>query len=205
MSSDHKSTKKGNTKQTFNEKHPMISWALLATFMTVVLSSLFSFFSETVLTNTSILISCIIAIVFVLLNVITDTLGVSVTACEKVPFLAMASNKVKGAKEALILIDNADKISNICSDIIGDICGIMSGAVGANIVTQILILNSGSMNAIFVSVLISTSIAAITVFFKAIGKYLATRYYTQIVLFTSKILRVFVKDKKRRKKKKKSK
>ncbi|MBQ7308142.1 MAG: hypothetical protein IJW82_06420 [Clostridia bacterium] len=202
MSSDHRSAKKPDKKLSFNEKHPMLSWALLATFMTVVLSSLFSFLSETVLTNTSIIISCVIAIVFVLLNVITDTLGVSVTACEKTPFLAMASNKIKGAKEALILIDNADKISNICSDIIGDICGIMSGAVGANIVTQILLLNNGSMNSIIVSVLISTSIAAITVFFKAIGKYLATRYYTQIVLFTSKVLSIFIKKKRRKKKKK---
>lgn len=186
-------------KEKFSVRHPMLSWALIATSMTIVLSSLFSFLSETVLLETSIIVSFIIAIIFILLNVVTDTLGVSVTACDKVPFLAMASKKIKGAKEALVLIDNADKISNICSDIIGDICGIMSGAVGANIVTQILILNNGSLNSILISVVISTAIAAVTVFFKAIGKYLATRYYEAIVLFSSKILKIFIKKKRKRK------
>lgn len=210
MSSDYNQNSKDNgetkkERKSFSERYPMLSWALIATLMTIILSSAFSFLSETVLVDTSIVISIIIAIIFILLNVITDTLGVSVTSCQKVPFLAMASKKIKGAKEALVLIDNADKISNICSDIIGDICGIMSGAVGVNIVSNILILNGGSLNSILVSVLISTTIAAVTVFFKAIGKYLATRYYTQIVLFSSKALKIFIKKKRKRKHNKKNK
>ena len=206
--SDYDPNSKEDGKR-FSEKHPMLSWALIATLMTIVLSSTFSFLSETVLVDTNIYISIIIALIFILLNVITDTLGVSVTACEKVPFVSMASKKIKGAREALILIDNADKISNICSDIIGDICGIMSGAVGANIVTQILVANGGNLNSILISVVISTLVAAVTVFFKAIGKYLATRYYNEIVLFaSSKLLGIFLrkgKNKKKNKKKKKTK
>lgn len=184
-------TKKQSIFKRFKNAHPMMSWAILATLLTIVLSSTFSFLSETLLSNAGITISMIIAIFFILLNVLTDTLGVAVTAATLPPFLSMASRKVPGAHESIKLIKNADKISNICSDIIGDICGIMSGAVGANMVVTILSLNNFSINAIFLSILISTAIAGFTVFLKAIGKYLACNNYTQIVLFTGKVIKFF--------------
>ena len=49
----------------------------------------------------------------------------------------MAAHKEKGAKEALKLLRNADRVSSVCNDVVGDICGIVSGATGAVIVARL--------------------------------------------------------------------
>ena len=43
---------------------------------------------------------------------------------------AMSSKKIKGAKKAVSFKKNADKVSSFCNDVIGDICGIISGSAG---------------------------------------------------------------------------
>ena len=53
--------------------------------------------------------------------------GMAVQVADIKVFNAMAAKKVKGAKIALIMIKNAPKLSTICNDVIGDICGIISG------------------------------------------------------------------------------
>ena len=45
----------------------------------------------------------------------------------------MASRKVKGASVAVKLKKSADKTSSFCCDVIGDICGVISGAAGTTI------------------------------------------------------------------------
>ena len=64
-------------------------------------------------------------------------LGVAVAASALEPFVAMASKRVKGSREAISLVKNAEKVSSFASDVVGDICGILSGAVGAALVIKI--------------------------------------------------------------------
>ncbi|WDC83794.1 hypothetical protein PL321_14940 [Caloramator sp. mosi_1] len=78
----------------------------------------------------------LISIIFV--GIIFDIIGVAVTAAEEAPFHSLASRKVKGAKTAVKLIRNADKVSNFCNDVIGDICGVVSGAAGAIIISKLI-------------------------------------------------------------------
>ena len=173
-------------KEKFKSNNILIDWAIKATAITLFLSVTFSLFSQFILTKTGTIASIIMLIIFIFLNCLTDTIGVSVASCNLEPFLAMVTKKEKGAKECLNLIKNADKISNICSDIIGDICGILCGAIGTTLAINI------SKN-IFIIVLISSFVSALTVFFKAIGKNLAVNNSINIVILTGRFLSLFSK------------
>ena len=165
----------------------MLDWAIKATFITLVLSFTFSFLGQFILSKMGIIISIVVLLIFVLINCITDTIGMSVASCDLEPFLSMVSRKEKGGIECINLVKNADKISNICSDIIGDICGILSGAIGTSIAIII------SKDNLLVAVLVSSFVSGITVFFKAIGKNLAVNYATNIVIKTGKFIALFKK------------
>ena len=124
---------------------------------------------------------------------IFDMLGVAVTAAELEPFVAMSSKKIRGAKTAIILVKNNAKISSVFCDIIGDICGILSGAVGTSILAYIVV--QGSLLQILVASLISAIIAGLTVFLKSIGKKIAIKNSTKIILILAKFLSVFKREK----------
>lgn len=53
------------------------------------------------------------------------------------PFHSMAAHREKGAKEALMLLRSASRVSSVCNDVVGDICGIVSGSTAAVIVTRL--------------------------------------------------------------------
>ena len=106
-------------------------WVFIVTILAFVISIVMTLFSTIVLENVGLTIAVLITLLFIFLGIIFDIIGVAVTAAVEVPFRAMAAKKVKGAKESIILINNADKVSSIIADILGDICGILSGAAGA--------------------------------------------------------------------------
>ena len=165
----------------------MLNWAIKATFITLLLSFSFSFLGQFVLSKMGIIISIIVLLIFILVNCITDTIGISVASCNLEPFLSMVSRKEKGGIECINLVKNADKISNICSDIIGDICGILSGAIGTSIAIII------SKDNLLIAVLVSSFVSGLTVFFKAIGKNLAINNSVDIVIKTGKFIAFFKK------------
>lgn len=49
----------------------------------------------------------------------------------------MASEKVTGAREAIVIVRNADRFATFCNDVIGDISGIISGAASTLVVIQL--------------------------------------------------------------------
>ena len=83
------------------------------------------------------LLALLILALFIGLGILFDIIGVAVTAADPRPFHSMAAHKEKGAKEALKLLRNADRVSSVCNDVVGDICGIVSGATGAVIVARL--------------------------------------------------------------------
>ena len=103
--------------------------------------------------------------------------GTAVASCDIQPFLSMSARKVKGAKTAVKLVKNAEKVSSVCADIIGDICGIISGACGAAIVIK----QFADGTSIIISVLFSAFIAALTVFGKSLGKSYAMTNSNKII------------------------
>lgn len=170
-------------------------WPVKILILSVFLSLGFSIISELVLSNANIVISIIVILIFICINILLDMIGLAVASSSVEPFTAMASRKVKGSKQAIILNKNADRVSSICSDVIGDICGILAGAAGASIVTKIAITSTGFMP-ILISSLVSAIIAGLTIYGKASLKRYAIDHANDITLKLAKILNIFTrKDK----------
>ena len=142
------------------------------------------------LTGANLFVAIIVIIIFMIVSVITDIIGVAVTAATEVPFRAMAAKKVKGAKESIILINNADKVASIIADILGDICSILSGAAGAVVTAKFVDGMVSETNIVLVASLVSAVIAGIIIFGKAMGKRVALDRCDNIVLILGKLLYV---------------
>ncbi|MFQ6752364.1 MAG: hypothetical protein ACLRFL_02215 [Clostridia bacterium] len=166
-------------------------WPIIVLVLAFVLSFSFSILSEVALNNASIIIAVIVIFVFVILSILFDMVGLAVASCSLEPFTAMAARKVKGSKQAISLIKNADKVSSVCNDVIGDICGILSGAAGATIVAQIAIASNGGMVEVLIASLVSAIIAALTIWGKASFKRLAINHCTGITLGLAKVINFF--------------
>ena len=113
------------------------TWPIIVTILAFFISLLFSFISESIMPSVPILIGIIILITFILIGIIFDMIGVAVTSSNEEPLHAMSSKKIKGAKKAVSFKKNADKVSSFCNDVIGDICGIISGSAGVAVATSL--------------------------------------------------------------------
>lgn len=161
-----------------------IKWILLITSLTFVISMIFSYLSETILKKSNIVIELLVLLTVILIGIIFDMIGVAVTTCAEYPFHAMASRKIKGAKTAIKLIKNKDKVSSFCNDVIGDICGIVSGTAGVIIATSI------AKDSIICSLLVTATISSLTIGGKALGKKVAVNKSENITRMVSKILSI---------------
>ena len=101
----------------------------------------------------------------------------------------MAARKVPGSLESIQLLRNAERVSSICNDVIGDICGVVSGSASAIIAAQILQNFQFSWPDV-VQLLMSALVAGLTVGGKAIGKTFAINSCTDIVSGVGRILYV---------------
>ena len=132
---------------------------------------------------------------FILIGVLFDIIGLAVTTTDIAPFNSMAARKERGGKKAVNLIKNADRVSSFCNDIIGDICGVVSGATAAAIAIKIVAI-AGIANGIWVNLLICGAVSALTVSFKAIGKAAGLNYGRKIVYAVALVLSIFDKESK---------
>ena len=94
------------------------------------------------------------------------------------------------AEDALRLIRNAGRVSSFCNDVIGDICGVISGSAAAVISARVLLL-SKSGSEIFITLLLSAVVSGMTVGGKACGKSLAMNSSTAVVRTAAKVLCFF--------------
>ena len=156
-----------------NKKNSGARWTFIVTILSFVLTVVFSFLAEMVTQAASLSLSVMIILVLIIISIIADIIGTAVTVCDAAPLVAMSSRKVKGAKSALRLIHNSDKVASVCCDVIGDICGIVTGAASAAIVLLILLSTGNDGMRIWVSVLMSAAIACLTIGGKAFGKKIA--------------------------------
>src|SRR5699024_10529628 len=101
------------------------------------LAAIFSVVSSSILNQVMWVLGLVIVFIIVLIGIMFDVLGIASTAGREAPFHAMASEKISGAKEAIIIIRNADKFSSFCNDLIGDISGIVSGTATVVVIIQI--------------------------------------------------------------------
>ena len=164
---------------------PDYQWIVMIFAMTMVISAVMSFASSQLLDGAGMALSFIILICIVLIGIIFDVIGVAVTTADETPFHAMASRKVPEARDALRLIRNANRVSSFCNDVIGDICGVISGSASAVIAARV----GGTQ--MIVDLLMSAFVAALTVGGKAFGKTFAISESTRIVQMTARVLCFF--------------
>ena len=107
------------------------NWIVKAFLMTFFIALIFNGVSNLIIDNCNYIALIVLSIVFILIGILFDIIGTSILTAEEATFHAKSSRKIKGSKESIYLIRNASKISSICNDVIGDICGIVSGSVGA--------------------------------------------------------------------------
>lgn len=164
-------------------------WALQVFLLAVVLSALLSFFSSTALEGTGYIVAALVLAVFIGLGIVFDMIGVAATSGTEKEFHSMAAHKVRGAREAVWMVRNAEKVSSICNDVVGDICGIISGATGALIVTHITAGTDGATK-VLVSLLITGLISAGTIGGKAAGKGIAVAASGKVLALCGRVLSV---------------
>ncbi|NMB01846.1 MAG: hypothetical protein GX971_10120 [Firmicutes bacterium] len=160
---------------------------LTLTLITFTLSVVLNLGSNSVLSVVPLTFSLVLLLFIILIGVLFDIVGVSATAGEEAPFHAMASNKVPGAKQAIWLVRNADQVSTFCNDVIGDVAGTLSGAVGVAIVFQLSAYSAG-LGGTLANTLMVALIAALTVGGKAMGKNFAISNSTTILIVVGRLI-----------------
>lgn len=168
-------------------------WILKAFLMTFFIALIFSTASNLIVDNCNIIILIIVSFIFILIGIVFDIIGTAVLTANESTFHAKSSKKIKGSKEGVNLIKNSSTIASICNDVIGDICGIVSGSMGA--VIAIHLTSITKMNLVLLSLLISSLISSLTVGGKAIGKKYATKNSDDIIFVVAKLICVFKKEK----------
>lgn len=172
-------------------------WPIKAMIITLFLSFAVNAGSELVLTGAQWWLASLLTLIILVLGVTFDMIGTASTSCDVEPFLAMASRKVKGAKTAVKLSKNSHIVSSVCCDIVGDICGIVSGVCAAAIFMSLANSFSDNLNEIanfFVKVGISAIVSTATITLKAVGKNFAVINGNNIIFGVAKFLSVFHKE-----------
>jgi CBS domain containing-hemolysin-like protein len=187
-----KYSKKVSKKPVKDKKLVDTKWIAIISTVTFIITLIFSFIGETIIPNAYIVISFFLLIFFIFLGIIFDIIGVSITVADIKTFNSMASKKVKGASLAVKFIRNANKASSFFNDVIGDICGIVSGSTGITI--AIIISERLGINLLIITLLMTSIISTITIGGKAIGKTIAINKSDKILYSFVKILSIFYKE-----------
>lgn len=187
-----KYSKKVNKKPIKDKKKVDIKWVFLISIISFIVSLIFSLIGETIIPNAHFIVSIILIFSFIWLGIIFDMIGIAVTVADVSTFNSMATKKVKGANLGVKLIKNASKVSSFCNDVIGDICGIISGSTGISI--AIIVSEKFSFPLLLMTILITAFVAAFTIGGKAIGKSYAINNSNVILFRFVKILSVFYRE-----------
>ena len=168
------------------------SWIIIVFILTFLLSLLFSLITNIVSYQFGIIATSVAIVLVISVGILFDLIGAGCLSANEATFHAMSSQKVKGAKTAIYLIKNSDKVSSICNDIVGDICGIVSGGLGA--VLAINIATFTNNNAAYITMIVAAIISSLTVGGKAIFKNIAINHADKIIFNVAKVVSIFKKQ-----------
>ena len=167
-------------------------WLIKIIILSFIISVFFSFISEMTIPKFNIVIGIIICLLFILIGIIFDMIGVSVTASDESIFNSMASKKIRGAKLAVKFKKKADKVSSFCNDVVGDICGIISGSAGAVIALRLSV--NLNIDPLLTTLLVTGLISALTIGGKALVKTRAIKNSNKILYRFTYFLSLFYKS-----------
>ena len=191
MDSDSgKPKKKSKPKQKQNSGTVNIRWIATISIASFFLSVIMSYTSNQALEHVGNLIAFVILFAFIALGILFDVIGVAATVSTEKRFHSMAARKVSGAKQAIWITRNAEKVGSFCNDVVGDISGIISGATSAVIITH-WTKNGTDLRSIVLSLVITGCVSSLTIGGKAIGKTIGISRSEDIVFMVGRLLAVF--------------
>ena len=187
--------KKPDKAHSDKKKKKRNLWPVKALAISLLLAFAVNALSSYTLSDTQLWVAVVVTVLILVLGVVFDMIGTAATSCDVGPFLAMASRKVKGGKTAVKLAKKRDVVSSVCCDIVGDICGIVSGVCAATIAANRIFGAEaiGSTGNFWVSVAIYAVISMATITLKAVGKGLAVKKANSIIYGVAKVLSIFSK------------
>ena len=182
-------TDKQKKKSPQKPKAVNTAWVSLITVISFALSVVMSYISNEALASAGTILSFAVLLLFIALGIVFDMIGVASTSATEKEFHSMAAHRVCGAREAVWMVRNAEKVSSICNDVVGDICGIVSGATGAVIVAR---LQKGlDLESVLISVGVTALISGATIGGKALGKPFAMNQSKRVVHLAGRFLHLF--------------
>ena len=183
------STERSEKTKLFDFKY-VIKISLLTFFISVILS----YISNTTLSASNVIIALIIIIIIVFIGILSDMVGVAVISANIKSFHSMAAKKIRGAKIGSELIKNADKVSNITNDVMGDICGIVSGAASVVLSGKLILFTENIYLKIILPLIITAIVASVTIGGKGLGKSIAIRFCDKIIMIVARLISFFKKE-----------
>lgn len=178
-------------KEKIKKEYVDVKWIIKIVVVAFVISFLLSFVSQMTIPNLNVFFGILITLVFIFIGILFDIVGVAVNSADEKVFHSMNSRQVNGSKVAVKFKKNADKVSSFCNDVIGDICGIISGAAATTIALGIA--EALNANVFFVSLTVSALVAALTIGGKAVGKSFAMNKSDIILYQFAKVVSIFYK------------
>ena len=184
------SESKKQKKQRKNKPKNTVNWlwAFKVALISITISVLMTLLSNEVLEKLNLVAAFVILFIFVLINIFFDIVAIAITTADIKPFVSMSARRLKAGAMGVYLIKNAEKMTNICADVIGDIAGVVSGATGTAIIVKLF---TDPNSEFFGNLVITSLIAGITVGGKALGKSIGMNYSYNIVYGAAKVLSVF--------------
>lgn len=160
------------------------NWIYKVFLCTFLLSIIFSTITNLVAYHSGLVIVFINLLVVIGVGILFDMIGTASLTANETVFHAMSSQKIKGSKETINLLKNKSQVSNLCNDVIGDVCGIVSGGLGAVLAISISTMYKGNIT--IISVIVAAFISALTVGGKAIFKTIAIKKANKIIFMVGR-------------------
>ncbi len=139
----------------------------------------------------SLILAFALLMLIILIGIIFDIIGMATAVASKASLNARAAKKIAGARQALALVNNADRVASFSTDVVGDISGTLSWALGAVIIIRLVGLQGA--DDVLISTVMTALVAAVTVGGKAWGKAIALREADEIVFWVGRVLFVLEK------------
>lgn len=166
----------------------IIKHAFFMGVISFLLAVFFTYISDFFVTKVSnYIISLIFLLFIIVIHILFDIIGIAATAANEAPFHAKSAKKVRGASQAVELIRNADKVASWTNDVVGDITGVVGGALGAAIVFK-LAASGSRINDTFLNVTMAGLITSLTVSGKVFGKKFAITNADKVVFRVAQVI-----------------
>ncbi len=186
---------KGQTKPQASKKQEKaprakVNWRWVVTVFCVSFctAAIMSTVCEELTNRMHIVLQFVVLLGIIFVGIIFDIIGLAVATADEKQFHSMAARRIPEGKVAVNLIRNAEKVSSVCNDVIGDICGIVSGATAASIAMRVFTDPGISF---WGNLLVTGLVSGMTIGGKAIGKTFGMNFSEDIMYVIAKIAKFF--------------